>query len=78
MQDHSSVRSANTAKLARDLKDNILELAKANLDNVSLAQIAVDCSVLVISKKVLVIFYTLWDADCHEICCLMSLWTRDI
>ena len=37
---NSSVRSANTAKLARDLKDNALGLAKANLDNANLAQIA--------------------------------------
>ena len=37
---NSLVRSANTAKLAKDLKDNALGLAKANLDNANLAQIA--------------------------------------
>ena len=37
---NSSVRSANTAKLARDLKDNALGLAKANLEHANLAQIA--------------------------------------
>ena len=37
---NSLVRSANTAKFARDLNDNALELAKANLDNANLAQIA--------------------------------------
>ena len=37
---NSSVRLANMAKLARDLKDNTLGLAKANLQNVNLEQIA--------------------------------------
>ena len=37
---NSSVRSANTPKLARDQNDNTLGLAKANLDNANLARIA--------------------------------------
>jgi hypothetical protein len=39
---NSSVRSANTAKLARDLKDNTLGLARANLQNANLERIAQD------------------------------------
>ena len=42
---NSSVRSANTAKLARDLKDNTLGLAKANLKNADLQRKANDASV---------------------------------
>ena len=41
---NSSVRSANTAKLARDLKDNTLGLARANLQNANLERIAKDAS----------------------------------
>ena len=41
---NSSVRSANTAKLARDLKDNTLGLAKANLQNANLERIAKEAS----------------------------------
>ena len=36
------IRSANTAKLARDLKQNTLELAKASLENVNLSRIAAE------------------------------------
>ena len=36
------MRSANTAKLARDLKDNTLGLARANLQNANLERIAQD------------------------------------
>ena len=37
-----SIRSANTAKLARDLKQNTLGLAKANLENTNLSRIAAE------------------------------------
>ena len=41
---NSSVRSANTAKLTRDRKDNTLGLARANLQNANLERIAKDAS----------------------------------
>ena len=39
---NSSIRSANTAKLARDFKQNTLGLAKANLANANLERIAAE------------------------------------
>ena len=42
--ENSSVRSANTAKLARELKDNTLGLARANLNNANLERIAAEAS----------------------------------
>ena len=41
---NSSVRTANTAKLARDLKENTLGLAKANLNNADLQRKANEAS----------------------------------